>query len=136
MRRLLTEPHSCPSRIRQNISHFLGYPVPSTDLRHQGVNSMDILVGLNPSLNPSINCRPIRRLPKCVLNHCLNLRLNSSLKFQVSIESPPRSLREISPLLTSGWGMGTERYLLWVLQQDDIRDLQVFPRLKGMRGGI
>ena len=47
-----------------------------------------------------------------------------------------RSLREISPLLTSGWGMGTERFLLWVLQQEDVRDLQVFPRLKGMRGGI
>ena len=85
MRRLLTEPHSCPSRIRQNISHFLGYPVPSTDLRHQGVNSMDILVGLNPSLNPSLNCRPIRRLPKCVLNLVLKLCLNPTLKLPIEL---------------------------------------------------
>ena len=43
----------------------------------QGCNSTDILDGLNPSLNLSLNHRPIRRLPK----HVLNLCLNPSLKF-------------------------------------------------------
>ena len=42
-----------------------------------GRNSIDFLDGLNPSLNH----RPIRRLPKCVLNLVLNLCLNPSLKF-------------------------------------------------------
>ena len=33
------------------------------------------------SLNFRLNHRFVRRLPKCVLNLCLNLRPNSSLKF-------------------------------------------------------
>ena len=42
------------------------------------------------------------------------------------------AMRENMPLLTSGWGMGTERYFLWLLQHDDVRDLHIFPRLKNM----
>ena len=42
-----------------------------------GGDSIDILDGLNPSLNHF----PIRRLPKLVLNLVLNPHLNSSLKF-------------------------------------------------------
>ncbi|XP_061606466.1 uncharacterized protein si:ch211-256m1.8 [Phyllopteryx taeniolatus] len=40
-------------------------------------------------------------------------------------------MREVKPLLTSGWGMGTERYLCWLLQHNDVRDIQIIPRLKG-----
>ena len=53
------------------INSYLGKHVPP--LRIQGCNSIDILDGLNPSLNR----RPIRRLPKGVHN----LVLNPSLKF-------------------------------------------------------
>ncbi|XP_054616371.1 uncharacterized protein si:ch211-256m1.8 [Dunckerocampus dactyliophorus] len=42
-------------------------------------------------------------------------------------------MRQVKPLLTSGWGMGTERYLCWLLQHDDIRDIQIIPRIKGMK---
>ena len=63
-----------------------------TTVRTQGCNSIDILEGLNLCLNPRLNHFPTRRLPKCVLNPCLNLRLNSSHKFQMSIELHPRSL--------------------------------------------
>jgi len=31
---------------------------------------------------------------------------------------------------TTGWGMGMERFLSWILQHDDIRDLAIIPRLK------
>lgn len=41
-------------------------------------------------------------------------------------------MRSVKPLRTSGWGIGTERFLAWVLQHDDIRDLQLLPRLKGL----
>lgn len=34
-------------------------------------------------------------------------------------------------LQTTGWGMGMERFLAWLLQHDDIRDVQIFSRLKG-----
>ena len=32
------------------------------------------------------------------------------------------------PMKTSGFGMGIERYLLWVLKHNDIRDCQIVPR--------
>lgn len=43
------------------------------------------------------------------------------------------NMRQVKPLLTSGWGMGTERYLCWLLQHNDIRDIQIIPRMKGMK---
>lgn len=43
------------------------------------------------------------------------------------------SMRQVKPLLTSGWGMGTERYLCWLLQHDDVRDMQIIPRMKGRK---
>lgn len=43
------------------------------------------------------------------------------------------SMRKAKPLLTSGWGMGTERYLCWLLQHDDVRDLHIIPRMKGIK---
>ncbi|TDT81859.1 asparaginyl-tRNA synthetase [Arthrobacter sp. AG258] len=36
------------------------------------------------------------------------------------------------PLLTSGFGLGVERWLMWLLRHDDIRDLQLVPRLNGI----
>lgn len=38
------------------------------------------------------------------------------------------AMKEKSPLETSGFGMGIERFLLWVMQHDDIRDIQILPR--------
>ncbi|KAI4889606.1 hypothetical protein NFI96_014626, partial [Prochilodus magdalenae] len=37
------------------------------------------------------------------------------------------NMRQVIPLSTSGWGMGTERYLCWLLQHDDVRDMQIIP---------
>lgn len=42
-------------------------------------------------------------------------------------------MRKVKPLLSSGWGMGTERYLCWLLQHDDIRDMVIIPRMKGIK---
>ena len=36
-------------------------------------------------------------------------------------------------LQTTGWGLGMERFLAWILQHDDIRDMAFIPRLKGMK---
>lgn len=43
------------------------------------------------------------------------------------------SMRQVKPILTSGWGMGTERYLCWLLQHNDVRDVQIIPRMKGVK---
>ena len=40
-------------------------------------------------------------------------------------------MKEKFPLQTSGFGMGVERFLMWVLKCDDIRDLQLCPRFNG-----
>ncbi|XP_064172135.1 uncharacterized protein si:ch211-256m1.8 [Anguilla rostrata] len=42
-------------------------------------------------------------------------------------------MRQIAPLLTSGWGMGTERYLCWLLKHDDVRDMHIIPRMKAKK---
>ena len=41
-------------------------------------------------------------------------------------------MKERHPLATAGFGLGIERYVLWLLKHDDIRDLHVMPRIKGM----
>jgi asparaginyl-tRNA synthetase len=42
-------------------------------------------------------------------------------------------MKSLIPMQTSGFGMGVERFLLWLLQHDDIRDMQLFPRFNGQR---
>jgi asparaginyl-tRNA synthetase len=41
-------------------------------------------------------------------------------------------MKESYPLLTSGFGLGLERLLLWLLQHQDIRDIPLISRLKGV----
>jgi len=41
-------------------------------------------------------------------------------------------MKEEFPLLTSGFGMGVERFILWLLKHDDIRDCQIVPRFNGV----
>lgn len=40
-------------------------------------------------------------------------------------------MRDQKEMRTTGWGMGIERFLAWVLRHDDIRDLVIMPRTKG-----
>ncbi|MDQ3822288.1 MAG: asparaginase [Actinomycetota bacterium] len=39
-----------------------------------------------------------------------------------------RTMKELHPLRTAGFGMGVERFLLWVLRHDDIRDIPLVLR--------
>ena len=40
-------------------------------------------------------------------------------------------LKDKYPMRTAGFGMGIERFLMWVLSHDDIRDFQILPRING-----
>lgn len=40
-------------------------------------------------------------------------------------------MKEKYPLKTSGFGMGIERFILWLTKDDDIRDCQLIPRFNG-----
>ncbi|MFE7626077.1 asparagine synthetase A [Streptomyces sp. NPDC057509] len=42
-------------------------------------------------------------------------------------------MRELRPLRTSGFGLGVERFLLWALRHDDIRDLPLLLRINGQQ---
>jgi asparaginyl-tRNA synthetase len=42
-------------------------------------------------------------------------------------------MRESFPLQTSGFGLGTERYISWILNHNDVRDCQLLPRFNGQR---
>jgi asparaginyl-tRNA synthetase len=37
------------------------------------------------------------------------------------------------PMQTAGFGLGIERFLLWILKHNDIRDMAIMSRLKGIR---
>ncbi len=41
------------------------------------------------------------------------------------------NMKKKFPLQTSGFGLGTERFLMWVLKGNDIRDFQICPRFNG-----
>ena len=41
-------------------------------------------------------------------------------------------MKRSRPMRTSGFGLGVERWMQWVLQMPDIRDVQLVPRVKGM----
>lgn len=41
------------------------------------------------------------------------------------------NLKKEKPLNTAGFGIGTERFLMWVLKCDDIRNMQICPRFNG-----
>ena len=42
------------------------------------------------------------------------------------------NMKKEKPLNTSGFGMGTERFFMWVLKCDDIRNMQICPRFNGI----
>lgn len=42
------------------------------------------------------------------------------------------NLKKQYPMKTSGFGMGIERFILWILKHDDIRDCQLLPRFNGI----
>lgn len=41
-------------------------------------------------------------------------------------------MKDQRPMLTSGFGMGIERFLMWIMKHEDIRDLQILPRFNGV----
>lgn len=40
-------------------------------------------------------------------------------------------MRELQELRTAGFGLGVERFFMWLTGHDDIRDMQIFPRENG-----
>lgn len=54
------------------------------------------------------------------------------LQHEVPLESYQwyMDIREVRAMSTVGWGIGMERFMLWLLNHDDVRDVAIIPRLK------
>ncbi|QNR22514.1 asparaginase (plasmid) [Exiguobacterium sp. Helios] len=42
------------------------------------------------------------------------------------------NMKKLKPMDTAGFGMGIERFILWLFKHDDIRDCQMIPRFNGV----
>ena len=66
--------------------------------------------------------------------HLSSADVSEALKQHVVSAEPYKwyiQMKQIRETQTSGWGMGVERFMAWVFQHDDIRDLAIIPRMKG-----
>jgi beta-aspartyl-peptidase (threonine type) len=68
--------------------------------------------------------------------HVISEEVRTALKQHEVLEEPYKwylDMRDQKEMKTTGWGMGMERFLAWVLRHNDIRDLVTMPRMKGMQ---
>jgi len=66
--------------------------------------------------------------------HVTREEVLEALKYHEVDEKPYEwymDMRDLKPLRTSGFGLGVERYLMWLLDHGDIRDFQLLPRRNG-----
>uniref|UniRef100_A0A7N8Y4J0 Aminoacyl-transfer RNA synthetases class-II family profile domain-containing protein n=1 Tax=Mastacembelus armatus TaxID=205130 RepID=A0A7N8Y4J0_9TELE len=95
--------------------------VEGTELRK--AKAADLLIGLGETVGLGERHSTPEMVQEALRHHAVP---EKSYKWYID-------MRQVKPLLTSGWGMGTERYLCWLLQHDDIRDIHIIPRMKGMK---
>lgn len=94
----------------------------SLDETHTKARCADLLLGLREVLGLGERHMLARDVVTALEQH------------QVSIDGYAwyTEIRERRPILTAGWGMGTERFLAWVFQHDDLCDMTIVPRMKGL----
>lgn len=67
--------------------------------------------------------------------HATTAELERALSLH-QVDAEPYSwyakMREQYPMQTSGFGIGTERYICWLLNHNDVRDCQILPRFNGV----
>ena len=109
------------------ITHFDHMAVPFYQKYKPGSNkkkaiNADLLIGIGETVGAGER-------------HYSGKEVQDALKMHQVKEQPYSwyiAIKNIIPLQTSGFGLGVERFLLWVLQHDDIRDMQLLPRFNGI----
>src|SRR5690606_28893307 len=71
----------------------------------------------------------------CGERHATGAQTRAALEHHQVPEADYRwyvQMKDHFPLRTAGFGLGVERWLMWVLNQTDIREMQLAPRLNGV----
>lgn len=94
------------------------------DLNIKGTTkNADLLMGIGETIG-------------CGERHFDHIELLNSLKYHEVDKYEYEwyiNMKKLKPLKTSGFGMGTERFLMWVLKCDDIRNMQLCLRFNGQK---
>ncbi|KAJ8386125.1 hypothetical protein AAFF_G00177190 [Aldrovandia affinis] len=89
----------------------------------QKAKAADLLMGLGETIGLGERHSTFEMVQEALRHHAVP---EDSYKWYIN-------MRQSLPLLTSGWGMGTERYLCWLLQHNDVRDMHIIPRMKAKK---
>lgn len=73
-----------------------------------------------------------RHMSACEVGEALKMHEVSKDKYEwyLGIRDEEKGGKQLQ---TTGWGMGMERYLAWIMKHHDIRDMAIIPRMKGMK---
>ncbi len=106
------------------ITHYDYLSVPFyqafTDDRKYAKNA-DLIFGIGETIGSGERHVSIRQIEESLKLHQVN-----PAEYDWYIK-----MKEKFPLNTSGFGMGTERFILWILKHNDIRDCQILIRENG-----
>lgn len=89
---------------------------------HRVARNADLLFGIGETVGAGERHASATELRESIARHRL-----SEAPYEWYIR-----MREEMPMITAGFGMGVERYLLWLLAQDDIRDMMILVRENGV----
>ncbi|MBP3285256.1 MAG: asparaginase [Clostridia bacterium] len=106
------------------ITHFDSLAVPfyqACDESGQKALNADLLFGIGEVVGSGE-----RHQNKAEVMKALNRHRVPEKEYEWYVE-----MKEKFPLKTAGFGLGIERFLLWLLKHDDIRDCQILPRFNG-----
>ena len=111
------------------IEHWDKLTVPfyqAYDLRTNTTFNADLLFGIGEVVGAGQRHETGSELRMALKEHSLS---DSDYKWYIE-------LKEKYPMKTSGFGMGVERYLMWVLGVQDIRSVEIFPRDRLQTGEV
>lgn len=105
--------------------HKLAVPFYQASNNQYALNA-DLLFGIGEVVGAGQRHVTSNELTTAIKDHLLN---ESDYEWYIK-------MKELSPLQTSGFGMGVERYLMWLLNVSDIRNIELFPRDRNQMGLI
>lgn len=108
------------------LTHFDRSAVPfyqAYDLSDERASlSADLLFGVGETVGSGERHANASEVLLSLKDHCVDV---NSYKWYYD-------MKKQYPMKTSGFGMGIERFLMWLLDGDDIRDFQILPRFNGV----